>query len=65
MSVVTMTIQDYADHRQVGASAIRKAILKGHAMPGVVKREKFGNAHVLYVDKKILKKFLAGNGKVT
>lgn len=63
--IVEMTIADYADKRGIGASAVRKAILKGHKMPGVIKREKFGNAHVLHVDKKILKKFLAGNEKVT
>lgn len=58
MSVIKMTVAQYAECRKVGASAIRKAILLGHNMPGVVKREKFGNAHVLHVDKKILKKYL-------
>lgn len=56
--VIKMTVSDYARERGVGSSAIRKAILLGHNMPGVVKREKFGNAHVLHVDKKILKKYL-------
>lgn len=65
MPIVKMTVQEYADARGVVSSAVRKAIKLGHAMPGLVKREKFGNAHVLHVDKKILKKFLAGNGKVT
>lgn len=60
-----MTIADYAEHRGIGPSAVRKAIKFGHKMPGVVKRTKFGSNHVLHVDKKILKKFLAGNEKVT
>lgn len=56
--VVKMTVAQYAKARGVGSSAIRKAILLGHAMPGLIRREKFGNAHVLHVDKKILKKYL-------
>lgn len=63
--VVEMTVANYAKERGVGASAIRKAIILGHKMPGVVKMGKFGSNHVLYVDKNILKKFLASNKKVT
>lgn len=51
-----MTVQQYADLRQIGASAVRKAILFNHRLPGVVRREKFGKAHVLIVDKKSCKK---------
>ena len=58
MSVIKMTVADYAEERGIGSSAVRKAIKLGHNMPGVTKREKFGNAHVLHVDKKILKKYL-------
>lgn len=62
---VEMTIADYAKERGVGTSAIRRAIKFGYRMPGVIKRTKFGNNHVLHVDTKILKKFLASNEKVT
>lgn len=58
MSIIKMTVSQYAGERNIGPGAIRKAIKLGHKMPGVVKREKFGNAHVLHVDKKILKKYL-------
>lgn len=58
MSVLKMTVANYAAKRKVGSSAVRKAILLGHNLPGVIKREKFGNAHVLHVDEKILKKYL-------
>jgi uncharacterized membrane protein len=61
MPTTKMTVNEYAEARGVGSSAVRKAIILGHALPGVVKREKFGNAHVLHVDKKILNKFLGGN----
>ena len=53
-----VTTQQYAKLRGIGDAAVRKAIKLGHALPGVVRREKFGRAHVLYVDKNKLQKSL-------
>lgn len=58
MALIKMTVAQYAENRGIGSGAVRKAIKLGHALPGVVKREKFGKAHVLIVDEKILKKYL-------
>lgn len=63
--MVAVTAKEYAALRGVVNGAVRKAIKLGHAMPGVVRREKFGNAHRIYVsngfyeeNKKKLKKVL-------
>lgn len=53
-----MTVQEYAALRDIQPSAVRKAILKGHRLPGVVRRAKFGRAHVLTVDKRKIPKSL-------
>jgi hypothetical protein len=47
--MVAITAKQYAALRGVVNGAVRKAIKLGHAMPGVVKLEKFGNAHRIYV----------------
>lgn len=53
-----ITVKEYAKLRGIGEAAVRKAIKMGHALPGVVKKEKFGKAHALYVDKRKLRKDL-------
>lgn len=53
-----MTVQEYAVLRKIGDSAVRKAIKLNHKLPGVVKLEKFGRAHVLHVDKRKIPKSL-------
>lgn len=45
-----MTTKQYAGARGITEGAVRKAIKLGHRLPGVTRREKFGTAHVLYVD---------------
>lgn len=63
--MVIVTAKEYAALRGVVNGTVRKAIKLGHAMPGVVKLDKFGNAHKIYVsdsfyreNKKKLKKVL-------
>lgn len=51
-----MTVSQYAALRGIGPSAVRKAIKLGHRLPGVNRREKFGDQHVLYVNPAIVKK---------
>lgn len=58
MAEKDMTVQEYAALRDIQPSAVRKAILKGHRLPGVVRRTKFGRAHVLTVDKRKIPKSL-------
>jgi len=58
-----ITTQQYAAMRGISDAAVRKAIIKGHKLPGVTARKKFGRAHVLHVDEKKVKEFLtAKNG---
>lgn len=45
-----MTTKQYAAARGITEGAVRKAIKLGHRLPGVTRREKFGTAHVLYVN---------------
>lgn len=44
-----MSVKQYAAARGITEGAVRKAIMKGHRLPGVTRREKFGDQHVLYV----------------
>lgn len=48
-----MTIQEYADMRKVTSGAVRKAIMKGHKLPGVLGRTMWGKSHVLRVSAKM------------
>lgn len=50
-----MTVAEYASAREIVPGTVRKAIKLGHALPGVISRRKFGNAHVLTVDPSKLK----------
>jgi len=47
---MTVTLKEYAAMRGITDAAVRKAIMLGHALPGVTSRKKFGRAHVLNVD---------------
>jgi len=49
-----LTSKQYAAMRGISDAAVRKAIKMGHKLPGVVRREKFGRAHVLIVDAKLI-----------
>ena len=53
-----MTVKQYATARGITDAAVRKAIMMNHNLPGVVKKDKFGKAHVLHVDKRKLRKYL-------
>jgi len=54
-----MTVQEYAIARGLKFdSSVRKAIKFGHKLPGVLRLEKFGHAHVLIVDERVLAKYL-------
>lgn len=51
-----LTAQQYADLRGVHNGAVRKAIKLGHNMPGVIRLERFGNAHVIVVSESFVRK---------
>lgn len=47
--MIAITVQEYAAMRGINEGAVRKAFKLGHATPGVLKRERFGRAHKLWV----------------
>lgn len=58
MAIIKMSVKDYAKRRGITRYAVTKALSEGHKTPGITSFEKFGNAYILNVDTKELKKFL-------
>lgn len=48
----------YADLRKISDRAVRKAIVKGHSLPGVIATQKLGRDYALTVDIQSLAKHL-------
>ncbi len=49
MKAKDMTVAEYANLRGITPGAVRKAIMMGHNLPGVISRRTFGKSHVLRV----------------
>lgn len=55
--MITST-KTYASVRDITARAVRKAIVKGHSLPGVISAQKLGRDYALTIDTHTLAKYL-------
>lgn len=51
-------IKQYADVRKISTAAVRKQILKGRPLPGVIITQKTSSGHILTINIQSLAKYL-------